>query len=84
MWRLQRWALARLSLFEAVDDSASNCVNYEKHQGKDNADGRSGDNAYGRRVALGDQYVCKYRVEDGAPKAAGERLHHIESERGRR
>ena len=84
MWRLQRWTLACLFLPETADESASNCVNYEKRKGKDNADDRSGDNAYGCRAALGDQYVCKHRVEDGAPKAAGERLHHIESERGRR
>ena len=77
-------ALACLLLLEAADDLASSCVNYEKRKGKDDADGRSGGNAYGRRVALGGQYVCEHRVEDGAPKATGERLHHIESERGRR
>ena len=84
MWRLQRWALACLLLLETADDSASSCVNHEKRQGKEDADGRSGDDAYGCRVALGDQYVCKHCVKDGTPQATGERLYHIESERGRR
>ena len=84
MWWLQCWALARLLLVETADDTASNCVYYEKHQGKDDANDGARDDAYSCRAVLTDQYVCEHRIEDGTPQATGERLHHIETECGSR
>ena len=71
-------------LFEATNDKASGFIDEEEREGKDDADGRTGDDACGCWVASVDQYVCKHCIEDRSPKAASERLHHVEAERGGR
>ena len=58
--------------FEHADDFDSSCVDYQKQEGKNDADGDAGSDACRCWVVSADQYVYKRRIEDGAPKAAGE------------
>ena len=63
---------------------ASSCIDDEERQSKDDANDGTRDDIYSCRAVLADQYVCEQRIEDGTPQATGERLHHIETERGGR
>ena len=74
----------RRSLLETTGDKASSCIDDENRQRKDDANDSTRDDTYSCRAVLADQYVCEQRIEDWTPQATGERLHHIETERGGR
>ena len=84
MWVLPRLAVACLLSLELASDKASSRIDGEKRQGEDDANDGTRDDTYSCQAVLADHYVCEQRIEDGTPQATGERLHHIETERGGR